>query len=432
MKFEDVEEAVSFYKVYALACGFDVRRYTTKKWRDGTIKSKLLVCNREGFPYKAVVRTDDIVGSQERKRNIKRIGCKARVRLVSRKGTLESSCTCKLFERRGVPCRHILWIYLGNGLDKIPESSFAKRWTKDALRAIKSNHKGCVGVGDVDIIDKKQIEMTKLCSRGFSESNNMELNTVKDALRNRNFIVQYNPGTLESSCTCKLFERRGVPCRHILWIYLGNGLEKIPESSFAKRWTKDALRDIKSNHKGCVGVGDVDIIDKKQIEMTKLCSRGFSESNNMELNTVKDALRNRNFIVQYNPGTLESSCTCKLFERRGVPCRHILWIYLGNGLEKIPESSFAKRWTNDALRDIKSNHKGCVGVGDVDIIDKKQIEMTKLCSRGFSESNNMELNTVKDALRNRNFIVQYNPGTLESSCTCKLFERRGVPCRHIL
>ncbi|KAH9604054.1 hypothetical protein KSS87_010596 [Heliosperma pusillum] len=162
MEFEDVEEAVSFYKVYALACGFDVRRYTTKKWRDGTIKSKLLVCNREGFPNKAVVRTDDIVGSQERKRNIKRIGCKARVRLVSRKGTLETSCTCKLFERRGVPCRHILWIYLGNGLEKIPESSFAKRWTKDALRDIKSNHKGCVGVGDVDIIDKKQIEMTKL------------------------------------------------------------------------------------------------------------------------------------------------------------------------------------------------------------------------------------------------------------------------------
>ncbi|KAH9604762.1 hypothetical protein KSS87_010130, partial [Heliosperma pusillum] len=111
-----------------------------------------------------------------------------------------------------------------------------------------------------------------LTSRGFSESNNMELNTVKDALRNRNFIVQYNPGTLESSCTCKLFERRGVPCRHILWIYLGNGLDKIPESSFAKRWTKDALRDIKSNHKGCVGMGDVDIIDKKQIEMTKLWS----------------------------------------------------------------------------------------------------------------------------------------------------------------
>ncbi|KAH9602940.1 hypothetical protein KSS87_000954 [Heliosperma pusillum] len=82
MEFEDVEEAVSFYKVYALACGFDVRRYTTKKWRDGTLKSKLLVCNREGFPYKAVVRTDDIVGSQERKRNINRIGCKVRVRYV--------------------------------------------------------------------------------------------------------------------------------------------------------------------------------------------------------------------------------------------------------------------------------------------------------------------------------------------------------------
>ncbi|XP_074301414.1 protein FAR1-RELATED SEQUENCE 5-like [Silene latifolia] len=43
MEFGDIEEAVTYYKVYALGIGFDVRKYTTKKWRDGTIKSKLLV-----------------------------------------------------------------------------------------------------------------------------------------------------------------------------------------------------------------------------------------------------------------------------------------------------------------------------------------------------------------------------------------------------
>ncbi|KAK9707096.1 hypothetical protein RND81_07G172500 [Saponaria officinalis] len=30
-EFIDLEEVVQFYKMYALACGFDVRRYTTKK-----------------------------------------------------------------------------------------------------------------------------------------------------------------------------------------------------------------------------------------------------------------------------------------------------------------------------------------------------------------------------------------------------------------
>ncbi|KAK9691379.1 hypothetical protein RND81_09G193600 [Saponaria officinalis] len=38
-EFLNLEEVVQFYKMYALACGFNVRRYTTKKWRDGTVKS---------------------------------------------------------------------------------------------------------------------------------------------------------------------------------------------------------------------------------------------------------------------------------------------------------------------------------------------------------------------------------------------------------
>ncbi|XP_074315743.1 protein FAR1-RELATED SEQUENCE 5-like [Silene latifolia] len=42
-QFDSIEEAVQFYKMYALACGFDVRKYTTKKWRDGTIRLKLLL-----------------------------------------------------------------------------------------------------------------------------------------------------------------------------------------------------------------------------------------------------------------------------------------------------------------------------------------------------------------------------------------------------
>ncbi|XP_074300356.1 protein FAR1-RELATED SEQUENCE 5-like [Silene latifolia] len=100
-QFDSIEEAVQFYKMYALACGFDVRKYTTKKWRDGTIRSKLLVCNREGFTYsKKVGKSKDVVvgGStqevdesgdkQRRKTKVRRVGCKARVRLLLMNGLL--------------------------------------------------------------------------------------------------------------------------------------------------------------------------------------------------------------------------------------------------------------------------------------------------------------------------------------------------------
>ncbi|XP_074315624.1 protein FAR1-RELATED SEQUENCE 5-like [Silene latifolia] len=90
MQFGDMEEAITFYKVYALGIGFDVRKYTTKKWRDGTIKSKLLVCNREGFTKtKQESMCIEVDGEkQERKAKLKRVGCKARMRLFLKNGLL--------------------------------------------------------------------------------------------------------------------------------------------------------------------------------------------------------------------------------------------------------------------------------------------------------------------------------------------------------
>ncbi|KAK9748088.1 hypothetical protein RND81_02G035000 [Saponaria officinalis] len=100
--FIDLEEVVQFYKMYALACGFDVRRYTTKKWRDGSVKSKLLVCNRQGFMYAKklhkVIEAEGYSGPQDgelvvgdkarRKTKVRRIGCQARLRVSCVKGVL--------------------------------------------------------------------------------------------------------------------------------------------------------------------------------------------------------------------------------------------------------------------------------------------------------------------------------------------------------
>ncbi|KAK9740094.1 hypothetical protein RND81_03G010600 [Saponaria officinalis] len=88
--------------MYALACGFDVRRYTTKKWRDGTIKSKLLVCNRQCRNYGKKVENLKVVegstASQDgdmnlgeksrRKTKVRKIGCQAMLRVSCVKGLL--------------------------------------------------------------------------------------------------------------------------------------------------------------------------------------------------------------------------------------------------------------------------------------------------------------------------------------------------------
>ncbi|XP_074300886.1 protein FAR1-RELATED SEQUENCE 5-like [Silene latifolia] len=86
-EFLEIEEAVTFYKIYAIACGFDVRKYTTKRWRGGEIKSKLFVCNREGFTHKGQVESSGRQDSS-RKHKVRRVGCKARIRLFMRNGEL--------------------------------------------------------------------------------------------------------------------------------------------------------------------------------------------------------------------------------------------------------------------------------------------------------------------------------------------------------
>ncbi|XP_074298726.1 protein FAR-RED IMPAIRED RESPONSE 1-like [Silene latifolia] len=123
-----------------------------------------------------------------------------------------------------------------------------------------------------DIFEEFQEELKNAIGgfscKGFLESNNLEVTTLKDSLGGRNFDVQYNPGTFEARCSCKLFERKGVICRHIIWIYSGNGVNKIPESAIARRWTKDALRSGDYSTGECTD--DVDIVDSKQLQMTKL------------------------------------------------------------------------------------------------------------------------------------------------------------------
>ncbi|XP_074313639.1 protein FAR1-RELATED SEQUENCE 5-like [Silene latifolia] len=86
-EFLEIEEAVTFYRIYAVACGFDVRKYMTKRWRGGEIKSKLLVCNREGFKHKGQLECS---GRQDsgRRHKVRRVGCKARIRLFMRNGEL--------------------------------------------------------------------------------------------------------------------------------------------------------------------------------------------------------------------------------------------------------------------------------------------------------------------------------------------------------
>ncbi|KAH9610225.1 hypothetical protein KSS87_008006 [Heliosperma pusillum] len=71
---------------------------------------------------------------------------------------------------------------------------------------------------------------------------------VDDGLKNRRFLVEYNT----AKCDCKLFERTGFVCRHIIWVWKGRKVYKIPEPYFLTRWTKKSYRPIVYDENGKV------------------------------------------------------------------------------------------------------------------------------------------------------------------------------------
>ncbi|XP_074306261.1 protein FAR1-RELATED SEQUENCE 1-like [Silene latifolia] len=112
---------------------------------------------------------------------------------------------------------------------------------------------------------------------GFTERGELEVTTVKDSSRNKNFEVAYSPalsddtGTRKASCSCTMFERTGILCRHIIWIFSASGIKTIPEDYVVNRWMKEYLRLRIFNTNG-EGTENMQVIDEKQIAMSIMWS----------------------------------------------------------------------------------------------------------------------------------------------------------------
>ncbi|XP_074318639.1 protein FAR1-RELATED SEQUENCE 7-like [Silene latifolia] len=102
-----------------------------------------------------------------------------------------------------------------------------------------------------------------------------------------------------------------------------------------------------------------------------ICSMGVGDLRRVgtvEYHDVRDGLKHRDFRVEFNTKTNESKCACKLFERHGIVCRHILWVW--NGRQK-------------SYRPIVRDEDGKV-IEDIDEADIKKAEMSKVWSEIYA------------------------------------------------
>ncbi|XP_074267038.1 protein FAR1-RELATED SEQUENCE 3-like [Silene latifolia] len=61
----------------------------------------------------------------------------------------------------------------------------------------------------------------------------------------------------------------------------------------------------------------------------------FVKEDNLRIIFMEDAKSNTTFKVTFNLSTMDAECACKLFERIGLLCRHIVWVYKAKGIWQI-------------------------------------------------------------------------------------------------
>ncbi|KAK9715618.1 hypothetical protein RND81_06G177400 [Saponaria officinalis] len=99
MEFDTLEDEIQFYRIYAIACGFDIRKSSQRRFRDNTIRTKHIVCHREGYGPDEMStgnsdnsneKSDNNKGKSDNKKErvitIRRFGCTAMIKLKFNSG----------------------------------------------------------------------------------------------------------------------------------------------------------------------------------------------------------------------------------------------------------------------------------------------------------------------------------------------------------
>jgi hypothetical protein len=76
---------------------------------------------------------------------------------------------------------------------------------------------------------------------GIEQQEGVKIVVINDgSMRDR--VVHWWASNLFASCSCKLFEMMGIPCRHIILTLRGEKISELPSSYILKRWDKRCKR----------------------------------------------------------------------------------------------------------------------------------------------------------------------------------------------
>lgn len=107
------------------------RAYTLAKFKE--VQNELvgmIYCNlnlsKAGDGFSEYEVREDVLCGQNKKRVI--------FKVCFKDNGSEVNCNCRLFESRGILCKHCIVVFLEKGIDRLPENYILKRWSKVVKR----------------------------------------------------------------------------------------------------------------------------------------------------------------------------------------------------------------------------------------------------------------------------------------------------------
>ncbi|XP_074278308.1 protein FAR1-RELATED SEQUENCE 7-like [Silene latifolia] len=102
----------------------------------------------------------------------------------------------ELFNRKGIICRHIIWVFSGKQVRTLPDKYILMHWTKNAQKIPLYGSHGEL-LDDFDATDERKLEMCKLWSEFYSIISllrTMPINQITDLADTlKQFRVKLNP-----------------------------------------------------------------------------------------------------------------------------------------------------------------------------------------------------------------------------------------------
>ncbi|OAY74017.1 Protein FAR-RED ELONGATED HYPOCOTYL 3 [Ananas comosus] len=228
MTFINFDAVLNFYKHYAQEIGFAVVKRSTKM-TDGKATYVIIACSRHGKMYRTVTNIRP-------RPSVAKTNCPARINVVINadsscvisKITLEHNHTLSPYKSRFFSCNRVI------------DTSVKRRLDLNDRAGIRLNKSFNSIVVEAELKELLHCETSLLASTGSVYS--YQVNEYGDGGKDVPFTVYFDEGTSLVSCICRLFEYKGILCRHSIAVLVHRKLMIVPNSYILTRWRKDVRR----------------------------------------------------------------------------------------------------------------------------------------------------------------------------------------------